>query len=418
MAERTVAIIGAGQAGLLLGIGLLKSNKKYSVSIFTNKSAEQILQGGIMSSQGMFDSSLQVERELGINFWDTLCPQNKSVTFTLVNPETIKKEIYFQGKTTKPYQSIDQRLKFSRWMDEFEKLSGKIHIQNTDTQELNRITKEHELTIVATGKGEISSIFPINHSRSPFDKPQRALACIYVQGAIPADSLGVRAHIIPGIGEYFTMPGLTLNGHCEMMLFEGIFGNAFDCWEGLTNPEERLEKALNLLKNYLPWEAERFQNTKLTDNRGTLTGSYTPLVKLPISKLPCGKSVLGLGDAVVLNDPIAGQGANSAAKSASIYLKSILDRGQAPFDESWMTKTFELSWKLHAQWATQWTYNLLMPPPPHIIELFKAASHSQKIAKILADGFDNPATLFPWIMRSEETFKVIHNEEKQPEKLA
>jgi Styrene monooxygenase A putative substrate binding domain len=418
MAARSIAIIGAGQAGLLLAIGLLKSKEEYNVSIFTDKSADQILQGRIMSSQGMFDSALQIEREFELDFWSTLSPQNKSVTFTLVNPETAKKEIYFQGKTVKPYQSIDQRLKFSHWLHEFERLGGQLYIQDVDVGELGRIAKEYELTIVASGKGEIGGIFPKNDDRSHFDKPQRTLACVYVQGVTPADSPGVRANIIPGIGEYFTMPGLTLNGHCEMMLFEGIFGKPFDCWGGLTDSEQKLEVALSLLKKYIPWEAERCQNVKLADERSTLTGCYTPIVREPVFKFPCGKYVLGLGDAVVLNDPIAGQGANSAAKAASLYIKSILEHGNAPFDESWMVKTFELNWALNASWATQWTNNMLMPPPPHVIELFKAASRSPAIAKILADGFDNPATLFPWIMHPEDTLKLTRNIEEQQEELA
>lgn len=408
MKQRAIAIIGAGEAGLKLGLGLLKSG--HLVSIFTNKSAKSIQEGGILSSQGVFDSALQIDRRLGINYWDASCPQNTSITFSLADSKAHKQIIYFQGKTSKPYQSVDQRLKFSFWMNEFERIGGKLHIKDVGLEELDHIAKWHELTIVAGGKGEISKSFPIHHVRSHFDKPQRALACIYIHGVKPEKfAPGIHANILPGIGEFFMMPGLTLSGPCEMMLFEGIPGGIFDCWQDITKPKQRLEKALGLLSKYLPWEAERCKDVVLTDHQATLVGRYTPIIRQPTFKLPCGKNVFGIGDTLVLNDPIAGQGANNATKAADIYLKRICEQGEKLFDELWMRETFELYWKLYGKWSTKWTHLLLMPPAPHIVEFLTAASKSPKIAKIIADGFDDPSNLFPWIMSQDDTLKIIHD---------
>lgn len=99
---------------------------------------------------------------------------------------------------------------------------------------------------------------------------------------------------------------------------------------------------------------------------------------------------------MVLNDPIAGQGANNATnKAVDIYLKRINEHGKAPFNELWMQETFELYWKSCGKWATKWTHLLLSPPASHIVELLKAASRSTKIAHIIADAFDEPSDLFP-----------------------
>ena len=52
-----ITIIGAGQSGLQLGLGLLDNG--YEVTIVSNRTADDIYSGLIMSSQVMFDPSLQ-----------------------------------------------------------------------------------------------------------------------------------------------------------------------------------------------------------------------------------------------------------------------------------------------------------------------------------------------------------------------
>jgi hypothetical protein len=243
---------------------------------------------------------------------------------------------------------------------------------------------------------------------------------MYVKGMTPVkDHPGVRANIIPGVGEYFTMPGFSLNGHCEMMLFEGIPGAAFDCWDDVKNADEQLDRGIKLLKQHIPWEAEKCDQLKLADSQATLIGRYTPTIRRATAKLPCGKLALGMADTVVLNDPVAGQGSNNAAKCADIYLDAILKRGNEPFDEAWMHETFECYWKQSAQAATQWSTMLLLPPPPHVIELLQAATKIPNIADKLANGFDQPASLFPWITDENLTKTMIkqlaHEEKVAPE---
>ena len=107
---------------------------------------------------------------------------------------------------------------------------------------------------------------------------------------------------------------------------------------------------------------------KLTDNNGILAGSFPPVVRKPICKLPSGGLALGMGDVVATNDPITGQGANMASRAASIYLQRILEHGHKPFDAQWMLQTFDLFWD-YAQWVVKWTNSLLVPPTPQILQL-------------------------------------------------
>lgn len=403
---RHIAIIGAGQAGLQLAIGLVQSN--YAVTLYSNRTSKQILNGRIMSNQGMFESSLKLERALGLNFWDKTCPKNSSVTVRVADATSTSPSIHWIGSTQYPYISIDQRLKFSQWMNHFEKLGGNLEIEDVQKNDLDNITKEYDLTILATGKGNLSSIFQRNNQASTFSTPQRSLACLYVKGMIPMlNNPGIRMNIIPGVGEYCIMPGLTRTGHCEMMLFEGVPGGPFDCWKDIQNTAHQLEVSLKLLKKYIPLEADYCQQIEPTDDQASLTGQYTPFVNQPISKLPSGRLVFGIGDAVVLNDPIAGQGANNAAKAANLYLNNIKAHRNEPFDELWMNRTFNNYWNTVAKSATQWTNMLLLPLEPHIVELMKTAMADPTISNIIADAFDEPSSLFPWINSQQQTRKFI-----------
>lgn len=62
------------------------------------------------------------------------------------------------------------------------------------------------------------------------------------------------------------------------------------------------------------------------------------------------------------NDPITGQGSNSASKCAAAYLASIVEHGDKPFDEEWMQATFDRYWAT-AQHVTKWTNAMLGAPP-------------------------------------------------------
>ena len=68
-----IAIVGAGQAGLHLGIGLLLSG--HQVTMLSNRTGEQIAAGPVISSQSMYGMALGLERELGIDYWQDSAPQ-------------------------------------------------------------------------------------------------------------------------------------------------------------------------------------------------------------------------------------------------------------------------------------------------------------------------------------------------------
>ena len=392
---RDITIIGGGQSGLQLGIGLLQAGQH--VRIVQNRTAEDVATGRVLSSQCMFSNAVQHERDLGIDFWSDTCPPVEGINFIVPNPDgSGTKVIDWAGRLDQNAYSVDQRVKIPRWMAEFQRLGGQMVIADAGIAELETYARQDDLVIVASGKGEVGRMFTRDAQKSAYDKPMRALALTYVTGMTPrAPHSAVEFNLIPGIGEYFVFPALTTTGPCEIMVFEGIPGGPMDCWADVKTPAQHLETSLRILKTFLPWEYNRSRNCQLTDDNGILAGRFAPTIRHPVATLPSGRKVLGLGDAVCLNDPITGQGSNNAAKAAAIYLKRILDHGDAPFDEVWMQGTFNQFWD-YAQWVVTWTNMMLQPPPPFILEIMGTACAEPRLAQRMTNGFDDPRDFFPW----------------------
>lgn len=403
---RKITIVGGGQAGLQLGCGLLRHG--YDITVVQNRTGGDIRNGKIMSSQCMFDAALQNERDVGLDFWADECPTVDSINFVVPSPDQPgAKAIDWNGLLERPAQSVDQRVKFPAWLEELERRGGKLEIREAGIAELEDYAAKSDLVIVAAGKGEIAKMFERDAEKSPFDKPQRALALTYVHGMVPRPvHSAVNFNLIPGVGEYFVFPGLTTTGPCHMMVFEGIPGGPMDCWKDVGSPQEHLARSKSILDTFLPWEAERCRDIELTDANGILAGAFPPTVRKPVGRLPSGAAVLGLADAVCLNDPITGQGSNNASKAARIYMDAILAHGDRPFDAAFMQATFDTYWN-YAQFVVGWTNALLQPPPPHVLNIMGSAQAYPALARRIANGFDNPPDLFPWFAVPEEADRYL-----------
>ncbi len=401
---RTITIVGAGQAGLQLALALLQHD--YRVTLVSNRTPDQLRKGSVLSTQGMFASAIDIERELGLDFWQDECPNIGGIAVNIAGPDGTP-ALSWQAPLDRPCRAVDQRMKFATWLELFEARGGTLIYKEATPDDLEHYARTTDLVLVAAGKGAISNYFSRNAAASPYDTSQRVLALAVVHGLTSINAQEMASfNIIPGVAEYFTIPGLTLTGPCHNMLIEAIPGGPLDCWQDVKTSEEHLALTRHILETYLPWEAERCTNIALTDANATLRGKFTPIVRHPVGILPGGAPILGMADTVILNDPITGQGSNNAAKSAKVYLDAILEHGNAPFTPEWMQATFDRFWD-YAQWVTGWTNAMLMPPPPHVMNILGAASQSPAIASRFVNGFDDPRTFFPWIADPAEADKMI-----------
>ncbi|MFD5438392.1 styrene monooxygenase/indole monooxygenase family protein [Kitasatospora sp. NPDC127067] len=393
---RRILIVGAGQAGLQLALGLQAHG--YDVTVLTDRGPEEVRGGRVMSSQCMFDSALRTERALGLDLWADRAPRIEGLGVSVAGPEA-ERAVDWVARLDARAQSVDQRLKMSTWLELFAGRGGRVELRQVTAADLQNLAGSYDLVLVASGKGALASLFERDHARSPYERPQRALAASYVHGLGPRpehDYPAVRCNLVPGVGELFMVPALTEAGPCDIMIWEARPGGPADAFDGIRDPAEHLRVTLELMKTFTPWEYDRTRSgVELTDAGGTLAGRFTPAVRHPIGELPGGGSVLGVADVVVLNDPIAGQGSNNAAKCAAVYLEAILDHGDRPFDRAFQQEAFDRFWHLAAP-ATTWSNELLAPPPPHVLQILGAGGRSPAVAHRFANAFDEPADLEEW----------------------
>ncbi|MFF3729769.1 styrene monooxygenase/indole monooxygenase family protein [Streptomyces sp. NPDC002476] len=404
---RRILIVGAGQSGLQLALGL--QSKGYEVTLMSNRTADEIRSGRVMSTQCMFHTALQYERDYQLNFWESQAPRIEGLGLSVAAPDS-SRAVDWLGKLDGFAQSVDQRVKMAGWMETFAQRGGQLVIHGAAVSDLAYFSRTYDLVLVSAGKGELVSMFARDASRSPFDAPQRALSVAYVHGMGPRPEHpefdAVRCNLVPGVGELFVMPTLTMSGRADILFWEGIPGGPIDVFQSIKDPSEHLAKTLELMERYLPWEYARATKVELTDANGTLAGRYAPTVRKPIGRLPGGGLVLGVADVVVANDPVTGQGANSASKCANSYLDSILEHGDRPFDEAWMQATFDRYWET-AQHVVKWTNAMLGFPSEHVLKLIGAGGEFQAIANRFANGFNNPADFENFFFDPEKTDAYI-----------
>jgi hypothetical protein len=397
---RKILIVGAGQSGLQLGLSLLAEG--YEVTIMSARTPDEIRHGWVMSTQGMFHLALQAERAQRLNLWEEESPHFEGLHVQLSAPPG-QRALSIPAPLDDYGQSTDQRLKMAAWLELFEERGGTVHFQGVTTADLDGLTRlgRYDLTIVAAGKGELVSVFDRDASRSPYSAPQRGLAVAYVHGLGPDSTwpvCNVGFNAVPGLGELFVIPGLTLSGPCDILFWEAVPDGPLDLFKQRMDPAEHLKVTLDLARQYTPWVYERCAQVELTDGRATLSGRYTPTVRRPVAVLPSGGAVLGMADVVVANDPITGQGSNTAAKCAAAYLEAIRERGDAPFDQEWMEQTFERFWTQTGEAVTAWTNAMLQPLPEHVQQILGTAAGNPVVARRFANGFSDPNDYRDWFL--------------------
>jgi len=410
---RKILIVGAGQAGLQLALGLQAHG--YDVTVMSNRTPDEIRGGHVTSTQCMFGTALQHERDLGLNFWEAQAPDIEGLGITVGVPGDVRdaggtaasdggaapyaRPIDWLGRLRRTAQSVDQRVKMAGWLETFAERGGKVVVHGASVSDLDYFSQAYDLVLVAAGRGDVVSLFPRDVARSPFRTPQRALAVSYVDGLGPRpehpDVPAVRCNLVPGVGELMVIPALTTTGPCDILFWEAVPDGPLDVFEDVKDPARILALTLDAMRRFTPWEYERATGVELTDAGATLTGRFTPTVRRPVAQLPSGGLVLGVADVVVANDPVTGQGSNSAAKCAAVYLASVLEHGERPFDEAWMQGAFDAFWSL-AEPATTWTNTVLVPPEDHVRALLEAGGTHPAVADRIANGFDDPADFAGW----------------------
>jgi 2-polyprenyl-6-methoxyphenol hydroxylase-like FAD-dependent oxidoreductase len=381
-----IGIVGSGIAGLQLGLFL--QQRGLPVTLYSDRTPEEIRAGRLPNAVARFDHTQERDRSLGVHRWDDPEIGALGAHFRIVGDQPLA----FYGSVRRPASFVDMRIYLSTLLEEFAARGGPVRVGALQAADVARLSANHDLMVVASGRGSLTEMFPRLPERSPYTRPQRRLCVGLFRGIAYPEPRGLTFSISPGHGEVFQAPFFTFSGMVSSVLFEAIPGRGLEPIVDLRYEDDpaRFEATvLSLLREHAPFIYERVDHREfgLVSPLDLLQGAITPTVRRCYAPLSDGKYAVAVGDVHIVNDPLLGQGANAASHAAWTLGEAILAAGA--FDESFCRRVEERIWAV-ARHPTEWTNAVLQPPPPHALAVFAAAAQNRAVADEIVDNFGAP----------------------------
>ncbi len=407
-------VVGAGQGGLHLAIGLQKQG--FDVTLLSDKTPAEMLAGPAGASHGLHRRSMLFEEEAGVDCYQHIVRHHTSGIEMRVSLDGKDVVSHFTSLYAEPMRAIDTRFKFALLTELFERRGGNVRYGNATIADLEELADQGPV-FVATGKGELGAAFQTDESRSMWDTPQRHLMLLLIEGLRfddPQKFSMIEFTASPGRGEMFYSPNLHMtNRAISTVLFEAIPGSDVDLMMDVKTPEDAIRVTKELIAKFCSWENDTFADVRIADPKAFLRGAVRPQVRRPVATLPSGKPVFGIGDVVIVNDPVAGQGGNCTAYAVWDLLNGIADLEGRPITAEWFQDRFDTFWEERGQYFTGLT-NMLLAPTDAAGMVLGAAGTSPAVASRVVDAFREPWNFLPHVA-SVETAQALLAEAAQEE---
>ncbi len=383
-----IAVIGSGVAGLHLA--LLLQRHGIPVTIYSEQTAAQLASGRMLNTVAHHNTTVRREQELGVDHWELAEYGYFCHHHYIGGPQPLS----FPGAFGAPSRAIDYRVYLPRLLADFQERGGDFRAgQQVSPEEIVRLSEQHALVVVATGKGGVSAMFPVIPGKSPYSRPQRRLSAGLYHGIARSEPKGVTMSVAPPHGELLEIPTFSSEGHVTVLLFENVPGGDTEVLADAKYDEdpaafERL--VLEKVRVHHPSVFERIDTARfgLTRPEDLLQGAVTPVLREDYTVLPNGRPVIALGDAHSVVDPVVGQGANSASYSAWELGTVIAE--DPNFDERFCQKVAARRAN-RVQAISDWTNLMIaLPPAPHLLQLLGAMSQDPAVADEFTDNFNYP----------------------------
>jgi len=395
----SIGIVGAGVAGLHLGLFLRKH--AIAATIYTDKTPEQQLAARLSNVVIRSAPTRARERVLGVNHWDGANVDLLRLNYYVGGARPFA----FAGDLAPPAIVVDMRMYYSRLLEDFAMRGGRVVIGALQASDVERLADEHDLMVVASGRGGLANMFPRLAAHSPYSRPQRLGMGGLYRGIAYPQPLGIDVVIAPGHGEFLIAPLCSFEPHLSTINIQIIRGGAFEVLRHMRyadDPRGFEAVVLGLLCDYAPATYARIDPStfELARPLDLAHAAVTPTVRRGSIQLRNGRFAVALGDAHVLLDPITGQGANTASHAAWVLGEAIRDGDT--FDETFCRRVEQQIWS-YAGPVAEACNARLRPPAAHVAELLVAAAHHKAIADAHANAFNRPDAFWEILSSPERT---------------
>ena len=404
MAE--VGIIGSGIAGLHLGLSLLE--RGIPATIYTEWTPEQQLARRLPNMVARNACTRAREYRLSVNHWDRPSHDMGRLAVRVAGPTPLS----FSGGMP-PAQAVDMRIYGARLLDDFSSRGGQVVIGAIQTFELERLATRHQLLVVASGRANLSSLFPRVEEHSPFTSPQRLVVGGLFRGVRYSEPRSLEVNVSPGSGEILVVPFQSFEPDLTGMGILITAGGRFEPLRHLRyeqDPARFTAAVLGLLRDHAPSVFERVDPSVFGLSRplDLCYAAITPAVRRGFVMLPNGRPAIALGDAHVIIDPITGQGANNAAHAAEVVSAAIVTT--SAFDRAFCEQV-EREVCRYVLPVSDAANARVLPPTPHFRELLAAAARDRAVADFYAEGFNRPDRFWAIAGSAERTARFLRDGE-------
>ncbi len=402
-----VAIVGAGQTGASAALAL--AERGVEVTLFSDRDQRSLRNDVPATGTAvLFGGGQQAERHLGLDSYQDVAPLGSGMSQRIVaepNIELIAFDGTFDGFTA---EGVDTRLKADDRISGFRSIGGRFIVRAVDKDALDEIAAKHDLTLVATGRNGLRSLFPRDDARSVLIGPQRNVIMLTVTGL--GHDKSVFAHRSPAGGAHSAFSFIGEKGeawwgpyyHKDVGPSWSFLGWAKPGseWEkrfaAAVSAESALQIVADLHRDYLPWDLPEVLRFEVIpqDPHSWLIGAVTQEVRSSVGWTKSGHIVASLGDTAMSYDPIAGQGAQSGLIQTAIYVDRIIGRDGA-LDERWIRESFDIFYTQRGAGAELVTRLFLGHPDLAEIAqiLIAAANGSERFADRLFGLISDPSPL-------------------------
>ncbi|MDH5859037.1 styrene monooxygenase/indole monooxygenase family protein [Lampropedia aestuarii] len=365
--QRTVAIIGAGLAGASAALAFV--NAGFAVTLYSDKSRQALRDEAPATGTAIYFG--QISQDADAHIIENLYGDDYYIDGFSVRAYNADHTPLLAFDTDYHYyraQAIDVRLRTDDRLARFIEKGGDLRVQAVTPDTLNAIAASHDLTLVATGKKGLGSLFEVDQERTVYTEPQRHLLTVNVTGlAYDRSTFGYRSEVgwkhnlfttHATQGEIFTGPLLHKDGIPSWVILG--FAKPGSDWQQRFSQAHDSASALAIFKkifyDYFPEDCAEINQLQTIDSDPYtwLKGAVVPTVHKPVGYTHGGHTIAALGDTAISFDPIAGQG----AQNISVQVAALVDAAKAhqgAFDANWITQQFDTHWQRHGHGATEVT---------------------------------------------------------------
>jgi 2-polyprenyl-6-methoxyphenol hydroxylase-like FAD-dependent oxidoreductase len=382
-----IGIVGTGISGLQLALYLQAQG--VDTTVYSTRSVEEHRVGRLPNCVMRWAPTVHRERALGAYHREDNVVGAVHVRVAAEHP------LSFCGRLAEPANTTDFRLYLPDLLEDYQTRGGTLVVGACGPDDLDALGRRHDLVAVAGGRDGFDRVFLPDTARSPHETAPRHITAGLYHGIAWPEPAGVEFSIIPGLGEIFQVSFHSFDGPVSAVTVEGVPGGPLARLAQLDyehDPHGFEVGLLEILQTHAPSLYERVDRSAfgLTRPLDLLQGRITPVVRRSWTPLDGGSYAIAIGDAWILNDPIAAQGANLGSRCAFVLGAQIVAAG--PYHERFCRDAEDLLWQA-AEVPTILSNALLEPPTEPILDLLVRASQDRATADQFAEGFGEPDRL-------------------------